>query len=154
MVKKKVTSQTLQTIYEVTKEQLNSQFQLVDSLDNKASVIIGFNAIVITLALGAYSNAFVWLFAIGLILLFISTFYSFYAYKTEQFRRDPKPRKFREKYSLKPQNQVLQKLVDNSIGSYEWNRNKLIEKSQRINIALLITFGGLYLLAISLLLGR
>jgi len=154
MIKKKATLQTLQIIYEVIRNQLESQLQLVDSLDNKGGIIIGFNAIIITLAFSIYSSASSWLFVLGLLYLLISIYYSFLAYKAEKFRRDPEPRKLREKYSLTQFDQVLQKIIDNSIGAYEENRNKLKEKSQYINRSLIITFIGIILLTLSLLLGK
>jgi len=84
--------ETLELIYNEVKDALNMQFQSMEGLNTKASVIIGFVGVIIGISLNLYSDENPHLF-IGSMLLFLgAAFLSFFAYKVKSYRRDPEPR--------------------------------------------------------------
>jgi hypothetical protein len=84
--------ETLELIYNEVKDALNTQFQSMEGLNTKASVIIGFVGVIIGISLNLYSDENSHLF-IGSMLLFLgAAFLSFFAYKVKSYRRDPEPR--------------------------------------------------------------
>ena len=114
-------SETLELIYNEVKDRLNTQFQSLDGLNTKASVIIGFVGVIIGISLNLYSDKNPHLFIESMLLLLVAAFLSFFAYKVEGYRRDPKPRKLTEKYLREDDKKVKKQLIDNFIQSYEDN---------------------------------
>jgi hypothetical protein len=131
-------SETLELIYNEVKDRLNTQFQSLDGLNTKASVIIGFVGVII---------------GICMTLFMISIFFSFSAYKGKRYRRDPEPRKLAEKYLREDSKKVMKKLIDNFIESFEDNKTKIEEKGKYINYSLILLFVGLVVLILSVILG-
>lgn len=156
---------TLQTIYEAIKEKLDIQLRSADSIDTKASVLIGFNgvitAIVFTRLWPKDVNLRLWLcgglnhffFIAGVIFLMGSIGFAFRAYMTEAYRRDPDPRKLKEKYSMKKNEEVIKQITANFIDSYEENSGKLIKKVKHVNWSFNAIFMGLLFLGLYLFIG-
>ena len=136
----------LELVYNAVKDALNMQFQSLEGLNTKASVIIGFVGVIIGISLNLYSDENPHLF-IGSVLLFLgAAFLSFFAYKAKSYRRDPKPRKFTEKYLREDDKKVKKQLIDNFIQSYEDNKNRIEKKVKYINYSLILLFIGLIVL--------
>ena len=113
--------ETLELIYNEVKDALNTQFQSMEGLNTKASVIIGFVGVIIGISLNLYSDENPHLF-IGSMLLFLgAAFLSFFAYKVKSYRRDPEPRALTINYLREDDKKVKKKLIDNFIQSYEDN---------------------------------
>ena len=145
--------ETLELIYNEVKDALNTQFQSVEGLNTKASVIIGFVGVIIGISLNLYSDENPHLF-IGSMLLFLgAAFLSFFAYKVEGYRRDPEPRKLTEKYLREDDKKVKKQLIDNFIQSFEDNKIKIEKKVKYINYSLILLFIGLIVLTLSVVVG-
>jgi hypothetical protein len=145
--------ETLDLIYNEVKDALNMQFQSMEGLNTKASVIIGFAGVIIGISLQLYSQSNSYLFGSCMTLFMISIFLSFFAYKVESYRRDPKPRKLTENYLREEGKNVKKKLIDNSIQSYENNKNRIEKKVKYINDSLIFLFVGLIVLISSIIVG-
>ncbi|MCK4732355.1 MAG: hypothetical protein KAT65_07850 [Methanophagales archaeon] len=145
--------ETLELIYNEVKDRLNTQFQSLDGLNTKASIIIGFVGVIIGISLQLYSQSNSYLFGSCMTLFMISIFLSFSAYKVESYRRDPKPRKLTENYLREEGKNVKKKLIDNSIQSYENNKNRIEKKVKYINYSLILLFVGLIVLISSIIVG-
>ena len=145
--------ETLELIYNEVKDALNMQFQSMEGLNTKASVIIGFVGVIIGISLNLYSDENPHLF-IGSMLLFLgAAFLSFFAYKVEGYRRDPEPRKLTEKYLREDDKKVKKQLIDNFIQSFEDNKIKIEKKVKYINYSLILLFIGLIVLTLSVVVG-
>jgi len=145
--------ETLELIYNEVKDRLNTQFQSLDGLKTKASVIIGFVGVIIGISLQLYSQSNTYLFGSCMILFMISIFFSFSAYIVKSYRRDPKPRALTEKYLSEDSKNVKRQLIDNFIESFEDNKTKIEKKGKYINYSLILLFVGLIVLISSIILG-
>lgn len=145
--------ETLELIYDEVKDALNMQFQSVEGLNTKASVIIGFVGVIIGISLQLYSQSNSYLFGSCMTLFMISIFLSLSAYKVKGYRRDPKPRALTEKYLSEDEKKVKKQLIDNFIQSFEDNKTKIEEKVKYINYSLRFLFLGLIVLITSILVG-
>ena len=145
-------SKTLQTIYEAVKEKLDIQLRFADSVDTKASVLIGFNGVIIAIVFTRLwpkdINLYFFIFIVAIIFLMSSIGLAFRAYATEPYRRDPDPRGLKF-YSMKSNDEVIKQITDNLINSYEENEGKLIKKAKRVNWSFKAIFMGLLFLGLS-----
>jgi len=145
--------ETLELIYNEVKDALNTQFQSVEGLNTKASIIIGFVGVIIGISLNLYSDENHHLFIESMLLFLGAAFLSFFAYKVEGYRRDPEPRKLTEKYLREDDKKVKKQLIDNFIQSFEDNKTKIEEKVKYINYSLILLFIGLIVLILSIIVG-
>jgi len=143
--------ETLELVYKEVDNALNRQFQSLDGLDTKASVIIGFIGVILGISLNLYPHSNPYLFGLCMALFLISIFFALYAYKVKRYRRDPEPRKLAEKYLEDNAKKVKKQLIDNFIQSYEDNKIKKGKKVKYINYSLIILFIGLIVLTLSIL---
>ncbi len=126
--------ETLELVYNEAKDALNTQFQSLDGLNTKASVIIGFVGVIIGISLHLYSQSNLYLFGSCMTLFMISIFFSFSAYKSKRYRKDPEPRALTVKYLMEDDKTVKKQLIDNFIVSFEDNKTKIEEKVKYINL--------------------
>ena len=145
--------ETLELIYNEVKDALNTQFQLLEGLNTKASVIIGFVGVIIGISLQLYSQSNTYLFCSCMILFMMSIFFSFSAYKIKSYRIDPAPRALTEKYLSEDSKKVKKQLIDNFIESFEDNKNKIEKKGTYIHCSLIFLFVGLIVLISSIIVG-
>jgi len=146
-------TETLELIYNEVKDALNTQFQSVEGLNTKASIIIGFVGVIIGISLKLYSDEKPHLFIESMLLFLGAAFLSFSAYKVEGYRRDPEPRALTVNYLREDDKKVKKQLIDNFIQSYEDNRNRIEKKSKYINYSLILLFIGLIVLTLSVIVG-
>jgi len=146
-------TETLELIYNEVKDALNTQFQSVEGLNTKASMIIGFVGVIIGISLKVYSDEKPHLFIESMLLFLGAAFLSFSAYKVEGYRRDPEPRALTVNYLREDDKKVKKQLIDNFIQSYEDNRNRIEKKSKYINYSLILLFIGLIVLTLSVIVG-
>ena len=146
-------SETLDLVYNEVKDALNMQFQSMDGLNTKASVIIGFVGVIIGISLQLYSQSNSYLFGLCMTLFMISIFFSFSAYKIKSYRRDPEPRALTVDYLMEDDKTVKKQLIDNFIESFEENKTNIEEKVKYINYSLILLFVGLIVLTLSVIVG-
>ena len=144
---------TLDLIYNEVKDALNMQFQSIEGLNTKASVIIGFVGVIIGISLQLYSQSNSYLFGSCMTLFMISIFFSFSAYKGKRYRKDPEPRALTVKYLMEDDKTVKKQLIDNFVVSFEANKTKIEEKVKYINYSLIFLFVGLIVLISSIIVG-
>jgi hypothetical protein len=145
--------ETLELIYNEVKNRLNTQFQSLDGLNTKASVIIGFVGVITGISLQLYSQSNSYLFGLCMTLFMISFFFSFSAYKGRSYRRDPEPGPLRDKYLTTDDKTVKKQLIANFIESFEENKTKIEKKVKYINYSLISLFVGLIVLITSIIVG-
>ena len=145
------TSETLELVYSEVKDALNTQFQSLDGLNTKASVIVGFVGVTIGISLNLYLHSNSYLFGSCMTLFLISIFFALYAYRVENYRRDPEPRKLAENYLREGDKKVKKRLIGNFIQSFENNEIKIKRKGRYINYSLVLLFIGLIVLTVSIL---
>ncbi len=151
MNKEEGTSETLELVYNEVKDALNTQFQSLDGLNTKASVIVGFVGVTIGISLNLYLHSNSYLFGSCMTLFLISIFSALYAYKVENYWRDPEPQKLMEKYLRKDVEHVKRQLILNFIQSFENNEIKIKRKAKYINYSLILLFIGLIVLTLSII---
>ena len=144
--------ETLELVYKEVGSALNRQFQSLDGLNTKASVIVGFIGVILGISLNLYPHSNPYLFGSCMTLFLISIFFALSAYKVESYRRDPEPRKLTEKYLEDNAKKVKKQLIDNFIWSYEDNKIKIKKKVKYINYSLVLLYIGLIVLTLSILL--
>ena len=145
------TSETLELVYGEVKDALNTQFQSLDGLNTKASVIVGFVGVIIGISLNLYSHSNSYLFGSCMTLFLISIFFALSAYTVKSYRRDPEPRKLAENYLREDGEHVKKQLIVNFIQSFEDNEIKVKRKGRYINYSLILLFIGLIVLTLSIL---
>ena len=145
------TSETLELVYGEVKDALNTQFQSLDGLNTKASVIVGFVGVIIGISLNLYSQSNSYLFGSCMTLFLISIFFALSAYTVKSYRRDPEPRKLAENYLREDGEHVKKQLIVNFIQSFEDNEIKVKRKGRYINYSLILLFIGLIVLTLSIL---
>jgi len=144
--------ETLELVYTEVDSALNRQFQSLDGLNTKASVIVGFIGVILGISLNLYPHSNPYLFGSCMTLFLISIFFALSAYKVESYRRDPEPRKLTENYLKEDSEKVKKKLIDNFIQSVEDNKIKINKKVKYINHSLVLLYIGLIVLTLSVLL--
>ena len=145
--------ETLELLYNEVKDALNTQFQSVEGLNTKASIIIGFVGVIIGISLNLYPDENSHLFFGSMFLFLGAAFLSFSAYKVEGYRKDPEPRKLTEKYLREDDKKVRKQIIDNFIQSCEDNKNRIEKKVKYINYSLVLLFIGLIVLTLSVIVG-
>lgn len=75
---------SLKIVHDVVKDQVDFQFSEIDSLDNKAGILIGFTGVIISVIFTFLARAWATLFIPGVSLIFLSLFGAIWAYKTER----------------------------------------------------------------------
>ncbi|MCD4842928.1 MAG: hypothetical protein K8R25_00375 [Methanosarcinales archaeon] len=144
--------ETLELVYNEVKDALNTQFQSLDGLNTKASVIVGFVGVIIGISLNLYSHSNSYLFGSCMTLFLTSIFFTLSSYKVESYWRDPDPRKLTENYLMENDKKVKKQLIDNFIQSFEDNKTKIDKKVKYINYSLILLFMGLIVLTLSIFL--
>ena len=141
----------LELVYNEVKDALKTQFQSLDGLNTKASVIVGFVGVIIGISLNLYSCSNPYLFGSCVTLFLISIFFTLSAYTVKSYRRDPEPRKLAENYMKEDCERVKKQLIVNFIQSFEGNEIKIKRKGRYINYSLILLFIGLIVLTLSIL---
>lgn len=85
---------TLEIIFDIIETRLRSLSETHESHNRKAAIILGFDAVILSIVFPVYSTTkpVIWLFILGIVLVFISLLLSVIATKFGQWREDPYPR--------------------------------------------------------------
>lgn len=144
----------LQFCYDVIREAYNFTFQNRTNLDEKASKIIIFSGIIMSVYSGIGSlflkdlaktesiviNKYIFLVIVlflGILSLFISIILALKAYKPEIWTNVPSAKPFHEKYVIddKDKDFILGKLTASTVEAITFNETKLSDKVKYINNA-------------------
>lgn len=140
-------SQRLKLCYEIIKNEYEFTFKNRANLDEKASKIIIFSGIVVsvysgigglflkdlsktgTIIINKY-NLLLFIFLLGISFLIISIFFALNAYKPEIWYNVPSAKKFHEKYVKKEVDidQILDKLTSTTVEAIQGNQLKMENK--------------------------
>lgn len=135
---------SLELIYEISKEKLNIQQTQKNSLENKASTLIAFTGGILALLMGAYDTITKYpiisqtLIIISVIGFALTVIQSIAVIWVKKYRTDPNIEKLAENYLEKSQDEVTLQLISNCIGAWKHNE-KIIERN-----ADLLKFAFLY----------
>jgi len=143
MRKEKINKSSSIIIFDIIEKRTNSLSNSSDRIDTKASTLIGFEGVIISILFSTYSlvKPAVDTFIVGIIFLFISLFLAILTIKPSyKFRIDPRPRGLYESYFEKNAEDTLEAITVNIIDSFEKNE-KINDKK-----AILLNFGFYFLI--------
>lgn len=128
-------------VYRELKERINSQFETIENIKNKAGTMLGFMAVILTLFFSIKQNhSLSYNFLFSLIFLLISIMMIIYIFSAAKFRADPKPRNLYELYTSEKEEKTINQLSSNFVESYESNEIKINYLATISNISLIILF--------------
>jgi len=146
MTNEKINKSTSAIIFDIIEKRINYLWNSSDRIDAKASTLIGFEGVIISILFSTYSlvKPAVATFITGTIFLFISLFLAILAIKSYEFRMDPKPRGLYEGYIKKRAEDTLEAITVTVIHSFEENEKIICTKAKLLNY-------GFYFLLFSLI---
>jgi len=146
MIKEKINKSSSIIIFDIIEKRINYLWNSSDRIDAKASTLIGFEGVIISILFSTYSlvKPAVNTFIIGIIFLFISLFLAILSIKSYEFRIDPRPRGLYEGYIEKKAEDILEAITVNIIYSFEENEKINYKKAKLLNF-------GFYFLLFSLI---
>jgi hypothetical protein len=160
----------IKLVYEIIKEAYKSRLENRDKLDEKASKIIVFSGIIVSLYSGFGSiilrempkdqgiltkyNFLLLLLALGLILLICSVYFGLRAFKLETWKSVPDERHFLDEYAKKDKSkqEILGCLSTMIVEAVENNDNKIKNKVSQINVSFNFLLAGIVICVVFLLL--
>jgi hypothetical protein len=137
MTKEKIDKSSSIIIFDIIEKRINCLSNSSDRIDTKASTLIGFEGVVISILFSTYSlvKPAVDTFIIGIIFLFISLFLAILSIKPSyRFRIDPKPRGLYEGYIEKKAEDTLEAITVSIIDSFEVNEKINYKKAKLLNL--------------------
>ncbi len=142
---------SLNFLYAETRDLLIRQLTYVDGIDTKASILAGFDGLIITASLavlkdirdialnitvGLASYIFVPLVVAGLLMAIVSLGLALYCYRIGEFKEVLNPTTTREKWLCWPEDKSKQQLLDNLVEAYRLNEKAIARKISRLNLSL------------------
>lgn len=141
-------NETHRMILGEVEKQVDVQLGMVDGLDTKLSVVLGFCGVIISLVLQAEKLPFGFKVT-GLIILSLTMFVALLAYGARDVRRDPAPHPLVEYYWNEDETAVSRALVAGMVRSYSRNASALDFKAKALNVTLCGTALGVVVLVAS-----
>lgn len=143
---------SIELIYQTVKEKLDLAFQDTEHLETKAGILIGFNGIIMSLALkDMYQQAYSPLLVASVFLFFFALILNFMSFRAKKYRRDPNPRKLMEEYWNVPREKIVRQLIANLVQCYEYNEGIISTSAYCMNLSMVLTTLGLVFLVASVL---
>lgn len=142
---------SIEFIYQTVKEKVDLALQDVEHIETKAGMLIGFNGVIISLALNIFERAYLPLFTISIFLFFAALYLNFNSFKIKRYKRDPSPRALIDRYWNKSKEEITKQLISNLVECYEYNETMIFPMGHRINRSMILTFLGLVFLFASVL---
>lgn len=141
---------SINLIFEEARRQLEIQIGSIGSIDSKIGMIIGFNGVILGIAFSMDRSliSILWLYKIGIFLLFISFLAGIRAFWFRKYNMDPDPGAL-VKYYLKEEELFTKKrLIANYVNSYAMNKKILNGKINAAKISFIILFFGILSISI------
>ena len=135
---------SIELIYQTVKEKVDLAFQDIEHLETKAGILIGFDGIIISLALkDMYQQAYSPLLVASVFLFFFALILNLWLFLAKKYRRDPNPRKLMEEYWNVPREKIVRQLIANLVQCYEYNEGIISSSAYCINWSICLTALGL-----------
>lgn len=153
MIKEKINKSSSTIIFDIIEKRINYLWTSSDRIDAKASTLIGFEGVIISILFFTYSlvKPAVTTFITGTIFLFISLFLAILSIKSYEFRMDPKPRGLYEGYIEKRAEDTLDAITVSIIDSFEKNEKIICTKAKLLNYGFFLLLFSLIIILFSLL---
>lgn len=144
---------TLEIIFDIIETRLCSLSETHESHNKRTAIILGFDAVILSIVFPVYSTAkpVIWLFILGIVLVLISLLLSVIAIKSGQWREDPYPRGLRDGYIKKEYRRVLEQVISNLVECYDHNLRIIRKKARTVDWGFYCVFAGLFFLTLSIL---
>jgi hypothetical protein len=153
MINEKISKSSSTIIFDIIEKRIKYLWDSSDRIDDKASTLIGFEGVIISILFSTYSlvKPSVTTFITGVIFLFISLFLAILSIKPYEFRMDPKPRGLYEDYMGKKAEDTLEVITVNIIDSFEENEKINHKKAKLLNFGFYSLLFSLIFIILSIL---
>lgn len=138
-------------IYQVTKEKVDLAFQDIEHIETKAGILIGFNGVIVSLALhkDIFEQAYFPLFILSIFSFLLALVLNFMSFRTKKYRRDPNPEALLKGYWNKPKKDIVEQLITNLAVCHKYNEDIISPAARWVNYSMILTFIGLIFLIAS-----
>lgn len=152
---------SLEIVYTEIKSRLDKQSEEIDTLNQRASVLLGFVTLLMSLLAGFTTTVKVpdlpgdslipvLLTLIAAILYIHILIFAYLGYKIQTYRRDPEPRPLRDGYLIKNEETTKRQVISNFIDSYETNAKHISKKKNMLNKAyILFIIEAIYIITVA-----
>lgn len=153
---------SLDVVFTEVRSRLDKQFEQIESLNQRAGLLIGFVTLIMSLLAGfttaVKAKDLPVNMALPVILILISTIlyihiiiFAYLAHRIQTYRRDPEPRPLRDNYLSKDLEATKRTVMSNFIESYEENKKVINKKVQALNKAfILFIVEAIYIVVLAL----
>ena len=151
MINEKINERSSTIIFDIIEKRINYLWNSSDRIDAKASTLIGFEGVIISILFSTYPfvEPAVNTYITGIILLFISLFLAILSIKSYKFRIDPRPRGLYESYIKRKAEDALEAITVNIIHSFEENEKIIYKKAKLLNFGFYFLLSSLIFIILS-----
>jgi len=142
---------SLHFIFDEVKDRLKAQFQQIDALDTKASIILGFGGLIfinVFISRHLSPSSFL-LYYTATSLIFVSVIFALLGFIPRPYRRDPEPKPLKEKYLSNQPDETRRQVLLNFIESYDKNKQLIRTKVKLTKTSLSLLLAGLFFVGLS-----
>jgi len=147
------TLRSIEWAYEEAKRILDKQFEQVESLNTKASILLGFIGIILATLFGLWrdwllvveqSTVIYWGVIVSVILLFSAAICGFLAYRVQTYETAPSPQRLMDKYLTWAPDHVRYVTLYRIVRIYEHNDRLIKRKLFWLKITFYLLVIGLF----------
>lgn len=137
-------------IFKEIKQRLDNQFETLNVLITKTSIVIGLIGVILGFIFTSSSQKNYFFYIVGVTLLLVSLGITIYAgILTKKYYRDPEPRPLYENYWKEEEGETKKILASNWVEAFEKNRKTLDLIPLFLNLSVFILFIGLIFLVMA-----
>ena len=120
-------NKNLEFIYDTVSRRAYYEYDVIDKKDQKASTIIGFNAIILSIVFASFQKVTFYpsLFYTGVTLIFGALVFALIGYRIAEYSIAPEPKEFYAKYKMKPYDETIERLTATLAEVYERNKRRI-----------------------------
>ena len=144
-------NKNLEFIYDTVNRRVYYEYDVIDKKDQKASTIIGFNAIILSIIFASFQKVTFCpsLFYTGVTLIFGALVFALIGYRIAEYSIAPEPKEFYIKYKEEPYSETIENLTSTLAEVYERNKRRIQDKGIYINWSLIYSIIGIGILLLS-----
>lgn len=143
---RKVPPENVEFIFSIAEDRVKSQVSSCESLDAKAGILLGFEALIFTTLLGHAQVTTIFVF-LELAIIFIAIILDILALVVKNIELDPHPYHLYMEYGLADLSEIKRQVMENLVVCYKENEDFLHQKSQKINLSMFLLSIGLLMAA-------